>query len=98
MHHNGMSRSLVVFPELWWEAWGSSLVVTVNWGKLLSCKKGVGPPIKLQGGTWDCSQVAAVVLASSWVEGLLVVFLELWLEAWGSSQVVTGIWGTLSCY
>ena len=66
--------------------------------ELLSCLKGVKDPFAAREGRWDFSRDATVEkgLISRRGENLLV-FLELWQETWGSSQVTTGTPGTHSC-
>ena len=44
--------------DLWWDSQVSPRVVTGIKGNLSSCKKGVKPRFKLQGGTQDCYRVA----------------------------------------
>ena len=84
--------------ELWCETQCSSHVGTGILGTFLSCIKGVKYPFSFQELTWDFFGDTALEkgLNSRWGENLMV-FLELWWEAWGSSQVVMGTSVTRSC-
>ena len=91
-----------------WGTQGSSRVLAGNsafsWvamgilGKLLSSIKGIKPPFEFWEGTLDFSQGTAGEndLISCW-GGNIMVFLELRQEACGSSRVVMGTSGNLSC-
>ena len=84
--------------ELWHETPCSAHVWTCILGTFLSCMKGVKYSFAFPDGTCDFSGDTALEkgLISRGEENH-VVFLELWREAWGSSQFSTGTSGTHSC-
>ena len=91
-----------------WETRGSSQVVAVNSGFLLRCggdlwtplccMKGVKLPLEFVEGTWDCSLgTAGKMSLMSRGRGSLLVFLELWREAWDSFEDTPTNSGSISC-
>ena len=49
----------MIFLKSRQEAWGYSRVVSGTSGNISCCLRKVKSPFKLQGGTWDCSQITA---------------------------------------